>query len=182
MFIYNIKLNKTNIFKIIFIIVVIILIAFFAFSAYRIFSEGNAVGSNSKQNIADITTNNYTNVLKAVHDDLNTYVGQTIKFTGYVYRAEDFTKDEFVLARDMLIDNNKQSLIVGFLCNCSKAEKYNDKTWVEITGTITKGNYHGEIPVIKIKEINTIDKPSDEFVYPPDDFYIPTSALYYDED
>ena len=182
MFVYNVKLSKTNIFKAIFIIVVIILIIFFAVSAYRIFSEGKSANSSTKQNVANITANNYTNILKAVHDDLDTYVGQSIKFSGYIYRAEDFTKEEFVLARDMIIDDNKQTLIVGFLCNCKDAEKFSDKTWVEITGTITKGNYHGEMPVIKIKEINAIDKPSDEYVYPPDDCYIPTADLYYDED
>jgi uncharacterized membrane protein YcgQ (UPF0703/DUF1980 family) len=45
-------------------------------------------------------------------------------------------------------------------------------------GKIVKGNYHGEIPVIQVTKIETIEKPSDEYVYPPDDYYIPTSALF----
>ena len=180
MFIYNFNLSKTNIFKIIFVIFVVILIIFFGISAYRIFTDSSI--TNSNLNVANITSSNYTNILKAVHENLDTYVGQTIKFSGYVYRVSDFSKNEFVLARDMLINDNSQSLIVGFLCNCKEAEKYLDKTWVEITGTITKGDYHGEIPVLQIIQIDKIQKPSDEFVFPPDDFYIPTSALYYDED
>ena len=182
MFIYNINMTKTKIFKIVFVLVVLILLIFFGISAYKIFESTNSISNSSNKNIADITANNYTNILKAVHDDLNTYVGQTIKFSGYIYRAEDFAKDEFVLARDMLINNNKQSLIVGFLCNCKEVDNYPDKTWVEVTGTITKGNYHGEIPLLKIQKINQIEKPEAEFVYPPDDFYIPTSALYYTRD
>ena len=180
MFIYNFKLSKTNIFKIIFCLFVIVLIIFFGISAYRIFTDNSI--TNSNENIAEISANNYTNILKSVHDDLDTYVGQNIKFSGYVYRISDFSKNEFVLARDMLINGNSQSLVVGFLCDCKEAEKYPDKTWVEITGTITKGNYHGEIPILKITQIEKIEKPSDEFVFPPDDFYIPTSALYYNED
>lgn len=180
MFIYNFKLSKTNIFKIALAVAIIVLVIIFGISAYRIFSSG--ISDNKNANVANIDSSNYTNILKAVHDDLDTYIGQSVKFSGYIYRADDFTSEEFVLARDMIIDDNKQTLIVGFLCNCKQAEKYPDKTWVEITGTITKGNYHGTIPVLKITEINQIEKPFDEFVYPPDDFYIPTSALYYNED
>lgn len=180
MFIYNFKLNKTNIFKIFLIVVIIIIIIFAGITAYRIFTEG--IKTASVHGIAEITANNYTNILKAVHDDLDTYSGQAIKFSGYIYRAADFKNDEFVLARDMLINDNKQSLIVGFLCNCKNSSEFPDRTWVEITGTITKGNYHGEIPVIKVTKINEIPKPENEFVLPPDNFYIPTSALYYDED
>lgn len=186
MFVYNLKLNKTTIFKVVLVLVVIVLLVFFCISAYRVFTSTPDLGDSNlisldSTNVANITANNYTNVLKAVHDDLDTYIGQTIKFTGYIYRATDFRDTEFVLARDMLIENN-QTLIVGFLCEYKDAIKFEDRTWVEITGTITKGDYHGEIPVLKIKQIDKITKPKDELVYPPDDFYIPTSALYYDED
>ena len=184
MFVYNFKLSKTKIFKIVFTCVVFLLIAFFVISAYRVFeatNQENNINSNEQLNVANITVNNYTNVLKAVHDNLDTYLGQTIKFSGYIYRTTDFTENEFVLARDMLTQNN-QTLIVGFLCEYKNAKEFEDKTWVELTGTIAKGNYHGEIPVIKVKQIDKISKPQDELVYPPDDFYIPTSALYYNED
>lgn len=182
MFVYNFNLNKSKIFKIIFFIVVIILIIFFSISAFKIFSSA----FDSKNDIdtclpnghtANISPENYTNVLKAVHENIDTYIGQSIKFSGYIYRVNDFSNEEFVLARDMIIDSNNQTLVVGFLCKYSQANKYQDKTWVEITGKITKGNYHGEIPVIEIESIKKIDKPDSEFVYPPYDTYVPTSIL-----
>ena len=104
--------------------------------------------------------------------------GQKIHFTGYVYRVYDFTETQFVLARNMIVSSDNQTLVVGFLCNYKNAKDFADSTWVEITGKITKGDYHGDIPVIEIKEMKTCDKPSDEYVYPPDDMYIPTSALF----
>lgn len=186
MFIYNINMNKTNIFKILLVVVILVLIVFFGISAFKIFTSSTKTDTvtddNSKINVANITANNYTNVLKAVHDNLNTYVNQIIRFSGYVYRVSDFKDDEFVLARDMVINNNNQTVVVGFLCSSSDAKNYPDKAWVEITAKITKGNYHGEMPVLKVTEIKQIEKPEDELVYPPDDFYIPTNALYYDED
>ena len=88
---------------------------------------------------------------------------------------EDFKENEFVLARDMVISSDMKTLVVGFLCDCKKAKEFQNNCWVEITGKITKGNYNGEIPVLKIENIKQIEKPkSNIFVYPPDETYIPT--------
>jgi len=120
---------------------------------------------------------NYTNILKSVHDNPDEYIGNRIKFSGYVYKAIDFSSKEFVLARNMVVSSDFQTVIVGFLCNYEKATNFEDGTWVEVTGTIEKGVYHGEIPIIKVEQIREIEKPSDEYVYPPDDNYIPTSSF-----
>ena len=58
-----------------------------------------------------------------------------------------------------------------------RVKNYADNCWIEIIGEITKGNYHGEIPVLKITQIDKIAKPEEEFVYPPDDTYIPTAVI-----
>lgn len=132
-----------------------------------------------KDGVYQITSNNYTNILKAVYDDLDTYVGQKISFSGYVYRVYDFKDNEFVLARDMVVNSNFQTLVVGFMCSYDNAKDFKDNSWVELTGKITKGYYHGDIPVIKVESIKETSKPSDSTVYPPEDFYIPTSSLLY---
>ena len=182
MFVYNLKLNRTSIFKIALIIACIVFVILFGIASYKIISA--SLNSNVKVNdsilqgqVATLTVDNYTDVLKTVHDNLDTYIGQKIKFSGYVYRAPDFAENEFVLARNMIINKQNQTLIVGFLCNCDEIKSYSDNAWVEITGEITKGNYHGEIPVIKIMQITQTDKPEQEFVYPPDDTYIPTAVI-----
>ena len=182
MFVYNFKLNRTSMFKLGFIIAGVIFLVLFCIAGYKIISA--SLDDNVKVNdslihgeVATLTVDNYTDILKMVHDDLNTYIGQKIKFTGYVYRAPDFAENEFVLARNMIINNQSQTLIVGFLCNYDEIKNYDDNCWIEITGEITKGNYHGEIPVLKISQINKVAKPEEEFVYPPDDTYIPTSII-----
>ena len=77
----------------------------------------------------------------------------------------------------MIISSDYQSVIVGFLCEYDKAKDFQDNTWIEITGEITKGNYHGDMPIVKITNITKVDKPNDEYVYPPDENYIPTSGI-----
>lgn len=77
----------------------------------------------------------------------------------------------------MIISSDFQSVVVGFLCHYKDASNFDDNTWVEIEGTITKGSYHGEMPIIEITSIKQIDRPNDEYVYPPNENYIPTSTL-----
>lgn len=97
--------------------------------------------------------------------------------SGYVYRVLDFSENQFVLARDMVISSDYQSVIVGFLCEADNAKDFENNTWVEITGEITKGNYHGDMPIVKVTEIKQVDKPNEELVYPPDESYIPTNGI-----
>lgn len=127
-----------------------------------------------KNKVSKLTSSNYTNVLKSVHDNVDNYVGVKISFSGYVYRVLDLKENQFVLARDMIISSDYQSVIVGFLCEYDKAKDFSDNSWVEITGEITKGDYHGDMPIVKITDIKNVDKPNDEYVYPPDESYIPT--------
>ena len=178
MFIFNMKINGSKIFKLFFSIIVIILICIMSFVIFRIFKGANNNSFEVKDEIPNdclvIQPSNYTNILKSVHGNIDNYIGINIKFSGYVYRVLDLNDNQFVLARDMIISSNYQAVVVGFLCSLDGAEQYKDGTWVEVTGEITKGNYHGDMPILKIIDITTIDTPNEEFVYPPDDSYIPT--------
>lgn len=173
MFVYNIKINGAKTFKTIFIIILILLLFIMGSVMWRFVNA-----SKEKTDIVcDIKASNYTNILKATHENINNYVGVKIHFTGYVYRVLDLKDNQFVLARDMIISSNYQAVVVGFLCEYDKAKNFNDDTWVEITGEITKGDYHGDMPIVKITNIQETNKPSEEYVYPPDESYIPTEGI-----
>ena len=180
MFVKNFKLNSKMIFKIIFVILFILIFIMCIFGVAKMLRRKeqttNPSNNISKGNINVLTTRNYTNVLKTVHSDLDTYVGKKIQFTGFVYRLYDFSNEQFVLGRQMIVSSDMQAVVVGFLCHLNEADKYKDGSWVEIEGTITKGDYHGAIPVIEIESIKEVKTPSDEYVYPPEETYIPTST------
>lgn len=179
MFVYNVKLNSKNIVKISLILISIIVVIFFLLSIYKILSSSfNVDDEIPEPDVAYLESAEYTNVLKSVYENIDTYVGQKINFTGYVYRNVDFSETQFVLARDMVIEGRAEALIVGFLCSHKEANTYADGTWVEITGKITKGSYKGNIPIIQVTKIKQVEKPTDEFVCPPDATYIPTGIIY----
>lgn len=180
MFVYNFKLNSSFVFKFIVFVIIIVVLSLCGLVAYKLYNasieSGCEKGSNNE--CFELTNKNYSNILQMVHDNVDTYVGQKIKYSGYVYRVYDLQNNQFVLARNMIISSDFQYVIVGFLCQCDDAIRYADNTWVELEGEIVKGCYHGlDIPILEIKNIKQIDKPSDEFVYPPDNSYIPTAEI-----
>lgn len=182
MFVFNIKINKNFLFKAFILFLILLVLIVLGISIYKIFSNADSTvtvnDSITAPEIANITSENYTNVLKTVYDDLDTYIGQNISFCGYVYRVYDFESNQFVLARDMCVTDESQTLVVGFLCEYDDAANFSNGTWVQITGKIQKGNYHGEIPVINITSIQIVEEPQEPLVSPPDDTYIPTSILF----
>ena len=183
MFVCNIKLNKKLFFKIslLFMFLIVIIITILGLS--QILNKNNEDTRNLLEDsipsseIAQIKPQNYTNILKSVHENLDDYVGQKITFSGYVFRVTGFSEDQFVLARDMDIGNN-QTLVVGFLSTSEKAKEFPTYTWVEVTGEITKGYYNGEIPILKILSIEKASKPEDATVCVPDSSYVPTAVIY----
>lgn len=190
MFVFNMKVNGSKICKTIFLLLIIITICLFALSVYNIFhsiytsnnsNENNVTTVNDNipiEDTSEISSQNYTNVLKQIHDDLDSYIGRKISFVGYIYRIEALEDNQFVLARNMIINSASQSVIVGFLCEYENIDSFKELTWVHVTGTIQKGYLDGDIPILKVIDIKETSKPKDEYVYPPDDTYIPTSILY----
>lgn len=182
MFIYNFKINGGKALRIIIVILSVFMLTVFLISIYRIFFTGGKFLVTDKiqaKEITEIEPENYTNILQAVHDNPDSYLGMKVKFTGYMYRLLDFGEEQFVIARDMFINESKtQSVVVGFLCQYKDADNFEDGTWVNITGIIEKGKYHNEeIPVIKITDLQETVKPENSFVNPPNDTYIPTSGI-----
>ena len=171
MFVYNVKINGSKTFKYFFAFIVLLVIN----GASNASPELSSCLPQNK--VTKLTVSNYATVLKAVHENVDNYIGVKISFTGYIYRVSDLYENQFVLARNMIISSDFQSVIVGFLCESENAKEFENETWVELTGEITKGNYHGNMPIVKVTDIKKVDKPNEEFVYPPDESYIPTSGI-----
>lgn len=181
MFIYNIKLNRNSLSKFLLFIMATSVLIILIIAAYLIFSKSifsEKLSDNIPiSDVADIN-NNYTNILKMVHDDLNTYIGRKITCTGYVYRVADLEENNFIIARNMQINSSNDTVVVGFLCDYNDSRELENNTWIRIEGTIEKGNYFGEIPVIRVTSLEKVSEPENSVVLPPDANYIPTSNIY----
>lgn len=180
MFVFNMKLDGNRTSKIFMGILCVIILLITVFICYNLISNSFFKTNDTleKDVVYELTPQNYTNVLKNVHEHIEDYLGQKIKFSGYIYRLYDFSNEQFVLARNMVVTSDFQTVVVGFLCHSTIASNFEDNTWVEITGTITKGDYYGEIPIIEIEDIKKVDTPNqEEYVYPPDSSFVATSTV-----
>ncbi len=185
MFVFNFKINGKKCFKIFFVIAIIFTVGLFAYSSYKIFSTIKKESETFRvedsiptTEYPEIDSKNYSNVLREVHDNIDDYVGQKMSFTGFVYRVKGLESNQFVLARNMIINEASQSVVVGFLSEYEDAKMFKNDTWVKVYGTIEKGDFFGEIPILKIDYLEETTVPEDEFVPIPDDTYVPTSVIY----
>ena len=74
MFVCNLKLDKKLIFKIGFILLFIIVLIIAGFSFYKIFYSERINDDIPIPNVSNISSNNYTNILKSVHDNLDEHI------------------------------------------------------------------------------------------------------------
>jgi len=103
---------------------------------FKIFNGANKTSKSScmpQNSVCKIEPKNYTNVLKTVHENIDTYVGMKINFTGYVYRILDLKDNQFILSRDMIISSDYKTVVVGFLSECDNAKDFQNNDWVEVT-------------------------------------------------
>ena len=150
------KIFNVSLKTIIYILIAIAVLVALFFIYYNYF-DSNTIKMN---------TDNFTNILKASHEDPYSYVGKKIISSGYVFRANDFNENQFVVARDMLVGNN-ESRIVGFLYESDDIKNFESNEWVEVEGLFTVGDYHGAMPIIKVDKIKRITTPNEIFVLPP---------------
>lgn len=114
--IYNIKVNK-------FRIPIVILLFLIAIILCNFLANSNTI---------KMTSENYSEILKKIHDSPYEYENKKIEMVGYVFRANDFNSNQFVVARDMLI-NESESRIIGFLCENPNAQELNNNEWIAVT-------------------------------------------------
>ena len=183
MFVFNVSLKKDKLRKygIIFAILVVLTALLLLLCSIKNKSRAVFVKDELTQDVAELTPENYTNLLKSSYENIDTYIGKKIKFSGFVYRLYDFKSNEFVLAREMIVSRTSETqgkvVVVGFLCNCEEAKNYKDGTWVEIEGTIKKGFYHTEIPVLEISNIVKTSVPENPYVCPPSNSYVKSEII-----
>lgn len=158
--IFNIKISFSKLLSLLIIFIALIFVIL-------------AIAGIAKQILAsnhiEITNTNYADILMDSYENMENYLGKNITIVGYVFRLSDFGNNEFVIARDMLVDE-KHSQVVGFLCNYNKISEYETNSWVRINGVIEKGHYFGEIPIVRIKSIKKVTTPNEIFVTPPENW------------
>lgn len=115
MFICNVKLNGSIVFKIVLAFVFLVVSCLCIMVGIKIYKEGiNSNNCMESKSMTEITNKNYATILKTVHDDVDSYIGKQFKYSGFVYRVYDLSKEQFILGRNMIISSDFQTVVVRF--------------------------------------------------------------------
>lgn len=166
MFVCNVKISIKKVMIILGLIAVAVAIAV----ELGVFSNDNNKNVDIYSDNFDyvITESNFTNMLKKIHEDIDNNIGKTVSISGFVFTMPDFKDNYFVCGRNMILSGNEK--IVGFLCNYANASNLLESEWIEVTGTIEKGFYQTDMPVIKVETLKKITAPENTFVNPPSNY------------
>lgn len=158
MFVVNFKLDFKKIFF------ACILIAAIIATIIEFGSGNDSISTSKKEENYDfiLTEENFSATLKQIHENIDENLGKTVKMSGFVFKMPDFKDGYFVCGRNTVINNENN--VAGFLCNHPDSSKFIDNEWIEITGVITKGDYNGVMPIIKVGNVTKITAPSNTFV------------------
>lgn len=158
MFVLNIKMNYKKV-LIICVICALIIASIVEFGVKDTF----VLTSSSIDNFDyEITDDNFITNIEKIHNNIDENIGKTIKVSGFVYTMPDFKDGFFICGRYIEMDNETQ--VAGYLCNYIGETTLEENEWIEITGSIIKGDYNGEIPVIKINTITKIPAPANMYI------------------
>ena len=158
MFVVNFKLDYKKI--LIGCIVIALFIA--TIMEFGTKTSSSTVNSNISNYDFDLTEETYTEILKTVHENIDEHLGKTMHITGFIFKMPDFKENYFVCGRNTI--SNNEDKVAGILCDYVEAQGLVENEWVEITGVITKGNYNGDMPILKVGSIKKVAAPANTFV------------------
>lgn len=158
MYILNIKLNYTKL-----LIALGIFVCALVF-IFNVFSKDKFVLTNSSIDSYDynVIDDNYIHTLEKLHNSIDENIGKKIKVHGFYYTKPDLDKNFFICGR--YIADGNETKIAGFVCMYEGQMTFEENEWIEITGTIIKGDYNGQIPVINVETVTKIPAPANMYI------------------
>ena len=100
-------------------------------------------------------------------DNIERYVGKTIRFVGMVLIPPEFPKGYFIPGRMAMTCCAEDMAFLGFACEYDGVSGLKDRQWVEVTAKIAKeyfSDYQGEGPVLKAISVKETAKPKEEVI------------------
>jgi len=105
--------------------------------------------------------------IQEIYEHMDKYKGKKIQVVGFVFKDEQFKKNEFVPARMMMVCCAADMQPIGLLCSYAKASELKKDVWVKVSGRIGQGEFEGQkMPMIEVESVEPANKPKNEFVYP----------------
>lgn len=102
-------------------------------------------------------------------DNLDRYIGKTVKFLAMVYKPTGFPKGYFVPGRMVMACCADDMQFLGYACKYDKVSELTDKSWVTVTAKVTRQAFAAyedadEGPVLEAISVVPANKPKEEVI------------------
>ena len=101
-------------------------------------------------------------------DNLDKYMGKTVRFKGYVCQTPRVPKGCFVPGRFGMVCCADDVTFLGFLCRYPDRDQLHNRDWVKVTASITVEElpqYRGPGPVLHAITVEPAEKAKEDIVY-----------------
>lgn len=133
-------------------------------------AQVNVTTDNNKMILVD--DSNFTKIMNdMIYNKPEKYKGRKISITGFIYKDNSTLKNEFVIARLMMVCCAADAEVTGILCSFDKSSSLPNGNWFTITGTIDTmlGKVDGKdraTPIIRVEDAKASSKPKNPYIYP----------------
>jgi putative membrane protein len=108
----------------------------------------------------------YIQTMNIIDTNVDKFVGKKIEMIGFVYREENFSENQMVVARFGLSCCVADASVYGTLSTGEMVKDLQDDQWIRVTGTITKTEYNDwTLPYIQIEQLDKIEQPDQPYIY-----------------
>lgn len=115
--------------------------------------------------VIEVKDEDYAVFYRDINEEINKYIGKTVKFKGICAKEKDMPKDTFIAGRHVMTCCIDDIQYLPFVCISDSADKIKSRDWKMITGTVEFEHnklYDGKGPVLRIKSVAVTTKPEDE--------------------
>ncbi len=110
---------------------------------------------------------NFYTEMYSIYSNPELYLGKEIEVVGFVFKDDNFSKNQFVPARLVMVCCAADMVTSGLVCNYDKAYELEENSWVKVSGVIEETEINGEtLPCIMAKSVESVSKPQQEYIYP----------------
>lgn len=120
------------------------------------------------QEVIDIAPEDYGIWYVDMMDNLEDYVGKTVRYSGQVLKSRDLEAGFFVPGRMAMTCCADDTQFIGYVCKWPDSKRLKMGSWVTVTAKIAEEYmevYRDKGPVLYASEVVPAEKPEQELVY-----------------
>ena len=117
--------------------------------------------------IIEIEDKDYAFFYRDLTENLEEYIGKTVKFRGIVATDKRLSPQDVVVGRHVMTCCADDMAFLGYACEYAGADALNQKEWVKVTATVTKEfweDYKGEGPMLHAISVEKTKAPKEEVI------------------